>query len=639
MTGNSITGRAILRRARELLLEGGDLPLGYMVNTLLASSWRRSAEAGLTPEGRLPDPGRLDAKQLARTTERTEKFICQARPVMEYLHAQIRGSGSMVILADDSGVILQTYGDAEFLDRADRVALVPGVSWNERHRGTNGIGTALEVGRPMLVHGGEHFLERNGFLSCAAAPVMAPDGKRLGVIDISGDERRHYSHTLGLVRTAAQTLENRLFDACYGHRLHIRFHPLAEGIGTFAEGCAALSEDGWIIGANQPGFALLGIAAADLGVTPLSRLLRVSIDDLIDWGRRQPDVPMLLSRSDGSRLFVRVEPGRTRTTSCSMPAPPAAPARPQDPLAAVDCGDDKLAAAVEKARKLIGKPVAILLQGEPGVGKEFFARALHASGPRRDGPFVAVNCAAVPESLLEAELFGHVPTLCRDEWQGRLREAHGGTLYIEEIGDLPLPLQARLLDVLRKKQLTPLGGDAIAVEFVLICATQRELKTDVGAGRFNADLYYHINGMTLRCPPLRERSDFAPLLTRLLDELAPGRNVSLEPALTSAFASYAWPGNLNQLTNALRAACILLEPDEKRIGWQHLPDDLVEELRWQSPPPSTTTDAPENLRELSASTMARAIALSHGNMSEAARRLGISRNTLYRHMRAAQAGS
>ncbi|WP_028535114.1 sigma-54-dependent Fis family transcriptional regulator [Paludibacterium yongneupense] len=636
MTGNSLTGRAILRRARELLLEGSELPLGYMVNTLLASSWRRSAEAGLTPEGRLPDCARLDARQLARASERTEKFICQARPVMEYLQAQIRGSGSMVVLADDCGVILQTYGDAEFLTRADRVALVPGVSWNERHRGTNGIGTSLAEGRPLLVHGGEHFLERNGFLSCAAAPVMAPDGKRLGVINISGDERRHHSHTLGLVRTAAQTLENRLFDACYGHTLHIRFHQLAEGIGTFAEGCAALSEDGWIIGANQPGFALLGISAADLGVTPLSRLLRVNIDDLIDWGYRQPGVPMLLSRSDGSRLFVLLELGRARALSC--PVPDTSP-RQRDPLAAIDCGDDKLAAVVDKARKLIGKPIAILLQGESGVGKEFFARALHASGPRHAAPFVAVNCAAIPENLLEAELFGHVPTLCRDEWQGRLREANGGTLYIEEIGDLPLPLQARLLDVLRKKHLIPLGGDAIAIDIVLICATQRDLKAEVGAGRFNADLYYHINGMTLRCPPLRERSDFAPLLAHLLEELAPGRMISLEPALTSAFATYSWPGNLNQLTNALRAACTLLEPGETRIGWQHLPDDLAEELRWQSSAPSDTTDAPENLRELSATTMARAIAQSHGNMSEAARRLGISRNTLYRHMRAASSGT
>ena len=145
--------------------------------------------------------------------------------------------------------------------------------------------------------------------------------------------------------------------------------------------------------------------------------------------------------------------------------------------------------------------------------------------------------------------------------------------------------------------------------------------------------------MTLRCPPLRERKDFAPLLARRLEEMAPDRNLSLEPALATAFANYSWPGNLCQLGNVLRAATALLDPGETRIGWKHLPDDLVEEMRWTPQPVAAPAEASGNLRELSKTTMARAIALSHGNMSEAARRLGISRNTLYRHMRSAADGT
>jgi sigma-54 dependent transcriptional regulator, acetoin dehydrogenase operon transcriptional activator AcoR len=628
MSESQRKNRTVLRRARELLLAGHEIPLSYEVSPLLSSSWRRSAEAGLAPEGRLPDSARLSEHQLAQSMERKVKLIVQARPVMEFLHAQIRDTGSMVLLADECGVILQAFGDAQFLNRAERVALMPGSSWNETHRGTNGIGTCLHEKRPLVVHGGEHFLERNGFLSCAAAPVKGPDGTLLGVMDISGDERKHYSHSLGLVRAAAQTLENRLFESCHSQHLRLRFHPLAEGIGTFSEGAVALSENGWIIGATPSGLAQLGLTRADLGVTPIARVLHVRWEDLLDMCLRQPDEPQLIARSNGSRLFVRIDPGKVAAGVAFTP--PAS--RPADALATIDYGDEAMATLISKARKLIGTPIAVLLQGEPGVGKAYFARALHASGPRHAGPFVSINCGAVQDNLLETELFGHIPPQGGEEWPGRLREADGGTLYIEEIADLPLPLQTRLLDVIQKKQLTPRGGEPRPIDFVLICATTRNLKAEVEAGRFRSDLYYHISGMTLRCPPLRERKDFEPLLTRRLKDLAQGRNLSLDPELAVAFANYTWPGNITQLTNVLRTACTLLDPDENRIGWQHLPDDLVDELRWPTPAPAQAEE-PGNLRELSKTTMARAIAQSHGNMSEAARRLGISRNTLYRHMR------
>lgn len=627
--------RASLRRARDLMLERGEIPLGYLVSTLLARSWRRSVDAGLAPDGRLPDACRLTGPELARATERQSELIAHARPVLEYLHAQTRDSGSMVILADDKGVLLQALGDADFLTRAERVALTPGASWHERHRGTNAIGTALAEGRPLVVHGGEHFLERNGFLSCASVPLSAPDGRLLGILDISGDERQHHPHTFGLVRAAAQMVENRLFDAHHARSLRIRFHPMAEGIGTFAEGIAALSEDGWIVGANQAGLSLLGLQPADLRITPLERILRLRLHDLLDWNRRRPGEPMLVARSDGKRLFVRVEPppaARAAQAGAAL-APAPAETRPRSALAALDTGDERIAAAIEKAHKLVGKPISLLLQGEPGVGKESFARAFHASGPRHDGPFISVNLAALQDSLIEAELFGFAPTLCREGMLGRIREAHNGTLFLDEVENLPKTIQARFLKVLTERRITPLGGEAEPVDFVLIAATHSNLKAEIEAGRFDADLYYRINGLTLQLIPLRQRKDFPVVVARLLEELAPDRGISLEPAVATAFAEYAWPGNLRQLSNALRAACTLLDEGETRIGWRHLPDDLAEELRWQVPPAQTAAgETTENLRELSQTTIARAIALSHGNMSEAARRLGISRNTLYRRM-------
>ncbi|MDD4882664.1 MAG: helix-turn-helix domain-containing protein, partial [Gallionellaceae bacterium] len=182
---------------------------------------------------------------------------------------------------------------------------------------------------------------------------------------------------------------------------------------------------------------------------------------------------------------------------------------------------------------------------------------------------------------------------------------------------------------------TPLGsGKAVAVDFALVCASHRNLKTEMDAGRFRADLYYRINGLMLKLPALRERKDFPHLLNRLLEEMAPGRGVLLDASVAVAFADYAWPGNLRQLVNALRTACALLDEGDDRIRWQHLPDDLAEELRQPvCQIRHAQTGATENLRDLSEAAMSRAIDISHGNMSEAARRLGISRNTLYRRLK------
>jgi len=621
-------------------LERGELPIG-LVEDVVARSWQRSLSAGLMPTGRLPEAQRLDSFDLARNVDRQQELIANARPVMEYLHTQTRDSGCMVILSDEHGVLLQTLGDADFLTRAERVSLAPGNSWHERYRGTNAIGTALAEAAPIVVHGAEHYLERNGFLTCSATPIAAPDGRLLGVLDISCEQRNHHPHTFGLVRAAGQMIENRLFETRHGNRLRLKFHPLAEGIGTVAEGVIAVSENGLIVGANQAGLSLLGINTTDLGVISSEKLFDLPLEALLNWEFNPTSTTRLINCTRGGRLFVRIEPGRRPLITPLRPHLSTAETR--DALSKFDTGDHCLRAAIERARKILNKPIPLLLQGESGVGKELFAAAVHRSSARRDKSFVAVNCAALPENLIEAELFGYAPGAftgaLREGSVGRIREAHGGTLFLDEIGDMPLTLQSRLLRVLQERQVTPLGGGrAIAVDFSLICATHRQLKLEMETGRFRTDLYYRINGLTLALPSLRERTDFDVLIRTLINEFAPNRDIRLDDSLISAFAQYNWPGNLRQLANALRTACALLDDDEIQITWQHLPDDLIAELHSKinlpkvdrSTPPESTA---ENLRSLSHIAIQRAIAAVQGNMSEAARRLGISRNTLYRKIK------
>jgi transcriptional regulator with PAS, ATPase and Fis domain len=264
---------------------------------------------------------------------------------------------------------------------------------------------------------------------------------------------------------------------------------------------------------------------------------------------------------------------------------------------------------------------------------------VHASGPRRGGPFVAVNCAALPDTLIEAELFGYqggaFTGARREGAPGRVREADGGTLFLDEIGDMPLPMQARLLRVLQERSVQPLGGGKpVPVDFALVCATHRKLRAEMDAGRFREDLYYRLNGLTLTLPPLRERADLAGLVAQMLLDIAPGRSLQLAPPLAVALAAYRWPGNLRQLRNALSTSVALLAEGELQIDFGHLPEDLADDLRAAraARPAAAVADAEADLRLQEAHSVSRVVEVCRGNLSEAARRLGISRNTLYRKL-------
>ena len=324
-------------------------------------------------------------------------------------------------------------------------------------------------------------------------------------------------------------------------------------------------------------------------------------------------------------------------------------------------GDLRMTAAALKARKIIGRDIPLLIEGETGTGKEMFARAFHMSGPRRDKPFIAVNCAAIPEGLIESELFGYQEgafTGARKKGNlGKILQADGGTLFLDEIGDMPINLQARLLRVLQEREVVPLGAaKALPVDIVLVTATNRRLRDEVALHHFREDLYYRVNGLKITLPPLRERTDLAALTRTLVaDEAAPGHRVSISTEVLELFAQYRWPGNIRQMRSVLRTALALLDGDE--ILPEHLPEDILEEilradtpaqapLPCQSaatcppgaicPPPSIPcTASPSgsvNLAEIELSAIRTTLEKHAGNVSAAARQLGISRNTLYRKL-------
>lgn len=650
-----------LQEARQLFFGRGDMPRELLESTIL-QSWQRCRSSGLEATNHRICDEPVSQLALKEEQERNRHLLAYSQAVMEHLYEQIRHSGSMVVLSDVNGLLLQSLGDAEFVDRASRVALQPGASWDESNRGTNAIGTALVEERPVEVFGAEHFFDRNNFLTCSASPLLDPAGRLIGALDISGDYRAYQRHTLGLVRMSAQIIEQRLFEATHGQDILLCFHPRAEYLGSLGEGMMALSPEGRILAVNRAGLELCGLRRHEMVQRDFSAIFETPFGALVGRLRPGPQSVASLSTFDGHKFAFRLRNELPRTASFGgAPEPVARTTRPRSlptpasnvlTLDVLSIGDARLQLAIDKARRILGRDIPILIQGESGAGKEMFAKAFHNSGPRGSAPFVALNCAAIPETLIESELFGYQGgafTGARKEGAvGKIQQAHGGTLFLDEIGDMPLHLQARLLRVLQERNVTPLGSNkSIPVDISLICATHRKLKEEVARGTFREDLYYRLNGLSVVLPPLRERTDLRELVQRLVAAEVgsndPGITVS-EGAM-NAFERYSWPGNIRQLNNVIRVALALLEDGERVINEHHLPDELLDELPTAIPPataplasvaiaPLTSPGLPpgsgESLDEIERQAILRMLEAEGGNISSAARKLGISRNTLYR---------
>ncbi|MBK9657346.1 MAG: sigma-54-dependent Fis family transcriptional regulator [Rhodanobacteraceae bacterium] len=609
--------------ARRAFFEQRGMRAGQVPETIL-QSWTRCQRLGLAAERRLQlEP--VAQAELKQMRERNERLWRLARAELDGLAAGASANGSMVILTDDQGWILDAGGHPKFLDRAGRVALAPGACWNETLAGTNAIGTAIAEARSVEVRGGEHYLAPHSILSCSAAPIFDPYGQLVGVLDISGDSRVPQVHALGLAQLAVSNIEHRFFDDGIGACEVLRVHRDPALLGTAREGVLAF-RGGQLIAANQIGLQLLGLGRGDLG--------RVAYDHLF------ADTPARLrDRGTLSDQRGRTLHGRVDDRADARPRRPAAylPAVAQKALGSGDAllFDELLESELARACRVIQADLPVLVHGETGTGKEVFARELHRRCCRAGKPFVAINCAAIPEGLIEAELFGYEDGAFtgarRHGNPGLLRQAEGGVLFLDEIGDMPLALQPRLLRVLQERELSPLGGGkAVKLDFALVCATHRNLEEAIAEGRFRADLYYRIAHHGIHIAPLRAHPDLPGLIDTLWRRLADGRRLS-DPAV-DALSRYRWPGNLRQLVACLRTLVALSDPGEL-IDLTALPGYLrVPSVAATANPQSAAPTAAGELNDITTSAMRQALAACGGNVVQAARKLGISRSTLYRRL-------
>ncbi len=652
---------------------------------LITQSHERSRAHGLRSADE-PDFSSPARGTLSDALEESRFLYQHAAPVMETLYNQIVNTHSMVLLTSSSGFVLHTLGDNDFLEKAQRVALTTGADWSEQSKGTNAIGTALTEAEALTVHGEQHYLEANRFLTCSCSPIYDPYGQVIGALDVTGDHRSFHQHTLALVRMSAQMIENHMFADIFPKAIRLHFHTRSEFLGTLVEGIAVFSPEGRFMSANRSAQFQLGLPFSALKAHTFSSLFGLPVSALIDLFRSAVPTTRQLCMHNGVTVWCQAKV-QALSSSWSMSAPsreaadaapgaagatPAVarvPARkPQfSSLQYLDTGDPQVSSVITKLRMVSGRDIPVMILGETGTGKDLLAQAIHGDSQRSNGPFVSVNCASIPDTLIEAELFGYEEgafTGARKRGAtGKILQADGGTLFLDEIGDMPKHLQARLLRVLQERKVSPLGaGKEIPVDVAIISATHKNPKAMIAEGAFREDLYYRLNGLVVRLPALRERTDFDFVVRKILKSLCDnGQNVGISPDVMAMFKQYNWPGNLRQLHNLLRTAVVMVGCDGE-IDRLHLPDDFIEELG-TSPPPAAATPTPaphlappsrsappdtaeppveiqesQRLEDVALSAMAQALRAHNGNVSAAAKALGVSRNTIYRKKHALPPG-
>lgn len=562
----------------------------------LNESWQRSRRYGLT---RADDHIPFIKPALLSELRGENAWVPQlARPFIEQLGSEINRQPSIVVISDAAGLVLETCGNTDFLHRASRFALAPGNLWGEQARGTNAIGTALALGEFCEVNGDQHFLKQNAGLYCTAAPIYRPDGLIAGVLDISAPAQNPYRDARALVLQAVRHIEHRWVKSLVSARdWTLSLHADARSLGS-AQELLLVFRDEVLIAANRLAMREFNLSPASFGATGFASLFPLL--------PRQPSgAPRRTQACNDRHYYSLLEAPPRGSVAVGARAQPA----------------EKQDQQHQKALRILNAGLALCITGETGCGKEHFSRRLYRESRWSRGNFVAINCAALPEQLIESELFGYAPGAFTGAnpkgYLGKIREADGGVLFLDEIGDMPLTLQTRLLRVLQEKTVTPLGSrSAYAVDFSLICATHHDLAQRVQAGAFREDLLYRIQEYSLNVAPLRERAEPQRFILQLWRELGgERRGIRLSPEALALMARYPWPGNVRQLLSTLKV--LLALADDRGVI---TPDDLPPAI---TAPPKPAPGAPD---------LQEAIRKADGNLSLAAKALGISRSTLYRRM-------
>lgn len=599
----------------------------------IQASWKRCQSMGLNPTS-LSHDHIIGEFELSEFYDRYSELLYYSTPILEDVYTYIRGSEFLLLIASPEGYIIDTLGDPSFIRHVDNVALRKGANWLENFKGTNAIGTAIVEKKPVLVHGSEHFCHDNHFLTCAATPIYHPDGQLIGVLNVSSYQQNYHPVTLGLVKRAAHSIEQALILAHEKRSTKKLSIDLDYIYKHHPSSLITINKEGKITRLNHEAVRTIGLSEQTVIGQPISQF----ISGLNDLGEKEAERKICFkNKVFTSHLLPTENHDQAYVLLRGEPQKPASELSSRYLFSDILCEDPRLHELIAVAKRAASLPISLLIHGESGTGKELFAQAIHGASNRSDKPFIAINCSAIPESLLESELFGYEKgafTGAKSSGQpGKFEAADGGTLFLDEIGDMPLPAQASLLRVLQEQCITRIGSVAPRyIDVRIIAATHKDLQKEIEAGRFRADLYFRLSGFTLKLPSLRNRSDLLMLADHILSRLpfTPAKPVLSEDA-KYFIQEYEWPGNFRQLQNVLQQAAFLADQQPITKSLLHsLCTSTYKSVEVVQPQSFELT----SMKEHEITLIKQALEQANGNISHAAKQLNIGRNTLYRKMKA-----
>jgi PAS domain S-box-containing protein len=587
----------------------------------------------------------LSDDALRRKLEEKRDLMVAAEPFMNQLYNFVKGSNFFSILTDEEGCILSVIGDEGILSEAFNFKMIPGSYMDEQHIGTNAMGTALAEEMPVQVSGKEHFIKAYHRWTCSASPIRNPEGKIIGVLDLTGYSELVHSHTLGMVVAAANAIEKMLEVKSYTDKLVLAKQHIETIIDSIPTGILTCDLSGTIQSANMHITAMFGFKE--------NEILKMKTWEIFEgWDLVKNTLATKESFIDED-VYVNARKNKLQFSLSAYPF-----VDKEENLKEIICvfkevkkvrklanrivdrhaiytfdkiigKNERFLLNIDYAKKIADSKSTILILGESGTGKEVFAQSIHNAGSRKEEAFVAVNCGAIPRNLIESELFGYEDGAYtgakRGGNPGKFEMADGGTIFLDEIGEMPLEMQPNLLRVIEEGIVSRIGSSKqIPVNVRIIAATNKDLRREVEMGNFRKDLYYRLNVLPLYLCPLRERKEDIPLLIDyFMDTIAKRlnkRKVAVPLEYMKHLIQYDWPGNIRELENIV----------ELMINTESLPLDLNNKNLGIQPTSSALKDPCLKLEYLENQHILYVLRKFKGNISLAAEALDIGRNTLYR---------
>ena len=596
----------------------------------------------------------LEGEALFEKLSDHQLLIGTAEPFMHQLYSFVKGTEFFALLTDSEGCILTIIGDETILSEAFSYKMMPGAYMDESSIGTNAMGTALAEEMPVQISGDEHYIEAYHKWTCSASPIRDTSGTIIGVLDLTGYCELVHPHTLGMVVAAAKAIERMLQVQEYNHALELAKLYNETIIDSISAGILTAGLDGTIKTVNHYAPELFGYTTSEIRgmkawqlfdgwnqVLSASSAHRNLAEEEVMVNSRKNKLmltlstyPIISSQKDLMDIvMVFKDVKKVRKLANRIMGRKA--------IYTFDkiIGENKqFKRVVEFAKKVADSRSGILIQGESGTGKELFAQAIHNHSSRREEAFVAMNCGAIPKTLIEAELFGYEEgafTGAKNSGNpGKFEIADGGTLFLDEIGEMPLDMQTRLLRVLEEGTISRVGSNkACVVDVRIIAATNKNLQEEVSKGNFRKDLYYRLNVLPILLPPLRQRKDDLPLLidyfTQRLSKRLNKKPLMLTEPQLAGFIAYDWPGNVRELENFIE---LMIHTEAVPAEFRHdqLPHPAMAAPALVPSTPEPADDLP--LAEIQRRHILQVLNKYNGNISLSAKALGIARNTLYRNL-------